>query len=82
MSVIYLRHPIHGNKIAMCDQEAEEDAKNGWMRYDVGTLLTPVEAAPVQVYVEDINELRKLWAEKHGTMPHHRKTAETLRKEL
>jgi hypothetical protein len=49
--VIYLRHPIHGNKVAIAEVEAEADEKNGWERYDVGALLTPSE--PV------LNELAK-----------------------
>lgn len=46
--VIYLKHPKHGTKVAICDMEAVADEKNGWVRY---TLDTPVEAAPV------VNEL-------------------------
>ena len=40
--VIYLRHPIHGNKVAIADAEADADEKNGWERYELGTLLTTV----------------------------------------
>lgn len=47
---IYLKHPIHGVKIATMEIEAEEDVRNGWVRY---TLDAPkVEAAPV-------NELKR-----------------------
>jgi len=44
--MIYLKHEIHGKKIAYMEMEAEFDEKNGWVRY---TLDTPVieEAAPV-----------------------------------
>jgi hypothetical protein len=44
--VIYLKHPKHGAKVAICDMEAVADETNGWTRY---TLDTPVieEAAPV-----------------------------------
>ena len=48
MPIIYMSHPIHGAKVANMELEAEEDEKNGWVRY---TLDTPVEAAPV------VNEL-------------------------
>ena len=41
--VIYMRHPIHGNKVAIAEAEAEADELNGWKRYDVGALLTPSE---------------------------------------
>jgi hypothetical protein len=48
---ILLTHPIHGSKIATIEIEAQEDEKNGWVRY---TLDTPaVEAAPV------VNELKR-----------------------
>ena len=82
MPVIYLRNSQGGCKVAICDQEAEEDEKNGWTRYNVGTLLTPASAAPVVEYVEDVQELRDLWEVKFGKKPHHKKSAETLRKEL
>jgi len=74
--VIYLKHPKHGSKVAICDAEAEYDEKNGWVRYNPDTPSAPVEAAP------EIEELREKWETKHGSKPHHRKTAETLRKEL
>jgi len=48
--VIYMRHPIHGNKVAIAEAEAEADKKNGWERYDVGALLTPHKS---------VNELAK-----------------------
>ena len=40
--VIYLRHPIHGNKVGIADAEADADEKNGWEGYELGRLLTPV----------------------------------------
>ena len=42
--VIYLRHPVHGTKVAIAEAEAEADVKNGWERYDAGALLTPSES--------------------------------------
>ena len=44
--VIYLKHPVHGTKVAIAELEAEQDEKNGWVRY------TPGKQAPV-------NELRR-----------------------
>jgi len=45
--VIYLKHPIHGRKVATMDLEADADEQNGWVRY---TEDTPEElAAPVNV---------------------------------
>jgi hypothetical protein len=34
MPIIYLRHPIHGTKVATMEAEAEEDEKNGWVVYN------------------------------------------------
>ena len=50
--VIYMRHPIHGNKVATLEAEATADEKNGWERYEVGALLRPV-------LPESVNELAK-----------------------
>jgi len=46
--IIYLKHPVHGAKVAPMELEAVEDEKNGWTRY---TLDKPVveEAAPQEV---------------------------------
>ena len=33
MTIIYLKHPEHGTKIAMMEMEAEFDEQNGWVRY-------------------------------------------------
>lgn len=34
MPVIYLRHPVHGSKVATLDMEAEYDEQHGWVRYN------------------------------------------------
>ena len=34
MAVIYLRHPVHGAKVAISDHEADSDEENGWERFD------------------------------------------------
>ena len=31
---IYLKHTIHGTKVATMEQEAVYDEKNGWVRYN------------------------------------------------
>lgn len=31
---IYLKHPIHGTKIAIMEMEAEFDEEHGWVRYN------------------------------------------------
>ena len=32
---IYLRHPTHGTKVAISEQEAEYDEREGWKRFDI-----------------------------------------------
>ena len=53
MAVIYLKHPIHGHKVACSDLEAEHDENNGWEIYTVDTPVveeeTEVEAAPANL---------------------------------
>ena len=48
---IYLKHLIHGTKVASMDLEAENDEQNGWTRY---TIDTPTEE--VEVVEEQVNE--------------------------
>ena len=45
MSVIYMKHPVHGAKVATMEAEAEADEKNGWTRYNLDTPSEPEEAA-------------------------------------
>ena len=47
--VIYLKHAVHGTKVAISDAEATEDAKNGWTVY---TPSTPKVAAPVEEVIK------------------------------
>ncbi len=44
---IYLRHPVHGCKVATMAMEADFDEQNGWERYNPDTPSAPEEAAPV-----------------------------------
>ena len=32
--VIYLKHAVHGTKIAISELEAQADIKNGWNEYE------------------------------------------------
>ena len=32
--VIYLKHALHGTKIAISEAEAQADIKNGWHEYE------------------------------------------------
>jgi len=52
--VIYMRHPFHGNKVAIAEAEAEADEKNGWERYTVESTEPEPEPEP-----EPVNELAK-----------------------
>lgn len=36
--VIYMKHPIHGTKVATAELEAVADEKNGWVRFDVASV--------------------------------------------
>lgn len=45
--VIYLKHPLHGAKVAIAEAEAEQDELNGWERFDPDT-PSDTQAAPVQ----------------------------------
>jgi len=53
MPIIYMKHPIHGTKVATMELEAEHDETHGWERYELDTQPEPVEeveeliAAPV-----------------------------------
>jgi hypothetical protein len=47
---IYLKHPVHGSKVAISDMEVEADVQNGWEVYNLDAPV--VEAAPV-------NELKR-----------------------
>jgi hypothetical protein len=50
MAVIYLRHSIHGSKVACSDWEADYDEQHGWERYDVD--------APAELVSPEANTLR------------------------
>jgi len=47
MAVIYLRHPIHGAKVATMEMEAIYDERNGWERYTPGVENEQDAAPPV-----------------------------------
>jgi hypothetical protein len=46
---IYLKHPVHGAKIATMELEAEYDEQNGWKRYNPDTPSDSEDAAPLNV---------------------------------
>ena len=58
---IYLKHPIHGTKVAMSSMEVENDEQNGWTRYTIDTPTPVVEVVEEQVeepIVEVVNTLK------------------------
>ncbi len=79
MSVIYMKHPQHGTKVATAEAEADADEKNGWVRFDIMALeTTKADAADIH----DIDVLRKKYEDKHGTKPDGRWKADRLLMEL
>jgi hypothetical protein len=81
--VIYLKHPTHGNKVAISEDEAKADEKLGWIRYVVGQPVVEVGAdAPEGEGDDELSRARAAYREKFGKAPHHKKSAETLQAEL
>jgi hypothetical protein len=56
MPVIYMKHAIHGAKVANMEAEAVADEANGWVRY---TLDTPAEEVVAPVNVLEVKRRRK-----------------------
>jgi len=55
MPIIYLKHPIHGAKVATMELEAEYDEQNGWVRYNPDETEPEVE---IPAFLqESVNEL-------------------------
>lgn len=50
--IIYLKHPIHGTKVATLEAEAEADKENGWVEFDPTNRVEEKKEAPE-------NELRR-----------------------
>ena len=48
--MIYMRHPVHGTKVATMEAEAIYDETNGWSRDTLGE-------APISDLSEPVNEL-------------------------
>ncbi len=55
--VIYLKHPVHGTKVAVSDVEANLDMQNGWQRFYPGEAQEP--AAEVDLSAESVNNLKR-----------------------
>ena len=61
MPIIYLKHPIHGSKVATMEAEAEHDESHGWERYELDTQPELVEEVIVfdEVLAAPVNTLEK-----------------------
>ncbi len=51
MPIIYMKHPLHGAKVATMDLEAEFDERHGWERFDptADVSAEPVAQAPANM---------------------------------
>ena len=59
MPNIYLKHAIHGAKVATMELEAEYDEQNGWVRYNPDeTKPVVVQEAEIPAFLQEpVNEL-------------------------
>ena len=49
MAAIYLKHPVHGEKVACGEGEAAADRANGWVDFDPTVKPEPVEPVVAEV---------------------------------
>jgi len=56
--MIYLQHPVHGNKVATMELEAQFDEQHGWSRYNLDN--TPVQTEIVNELVVKRGRPRKI----------------------
>ena len=66
MSVIYLRHPIHGAKVAISEEEANNDAVYGWERFDIASLNLDVEDDEDETETDEVDSVNEMVAPKRG----------------
>ena len=57
MPIIYLKHLIHGSKVATMEAEAEYDEANGWKRYNLDTQLEEVAEIVEEAIAAPVNTL-------------------------
>lgn len=60
--VIYLKHPVHGTKVAVSDVEANLDMQNGWQQFYPGEAApepVPAPAVEVDLPAESVNNLKR-----------------------
>jgi len=55
--ITYLQHPVHGVKVATSDMEVDNDARNGWKKFDPTAPKAPAPTpAAVEVKAEPVVE--------------------------
>jgi hypothetical protein len=57
MPIIYLKHLVHGTKVATMEAEAEYDEAQGWKRYDLDTQPKVVKEVIEEVIAAPVNTL-------------------------
>jgi hypothetical protein len=68
MPNIYLKHPIHGAKVAIAQEEARADMRNGWVEFDP-TVREPAEVelpAPIEFVAKDVDHVKNALPLKRG----------------
>lgn len=68
---IYLKHPVHGEKVAYSEAEANEDKKHGWEIIDNNQSLDLSDDM-------GFDDASALYEQKFGEKPHHRMKLETI----
>jgi hypothetical protein len=60
MPIIYLKHPVHGTKVATMEVEAEADEKNGWIVYNPDTRIKTESKIVDEVKIEKVAPINGL----------------------
>ena len=66
MSVIYLRHPVHGAKVAISEEEANNDAVYGWERFDIASLNLDKEVDENETETDEVDSVNEMATPKRG----------------
>lgn len=73
MVKVFLKHPVHGKKIASLRAEAENDKKYGWIEVTMGEFYGKQEEKE-----QPQADLVARYVEKFGKKPHHKMKPETI----
>lgn len=74
MVQVFLKHPVHGKKIASLRAEAENDKKNGWVEVTNGEFYGKQEEKEEKTHGDIVSR----YVEKFGKKPHHKMKPETI----